>query len=89
MDSGALRAAIEEEDIRFHEAIKRAAYEFDDRGNPDAFHAHIAELMEGSKARQRALFNEYLKPKQATVNNNEPVYPIPFPARQPEKSQAP
>lgn len=57
--NGTLREAMEEEDELYRAAIKSAAYEYESHGDPRRLQAHLDELAEGSKARQRELFRRY------------------------------
>ena len=76
MDHAAeLRRLIEEEDLRHRCEVQEAALTC----NGD-LPIRIMQLAEASKARQRKMFAEHWHTSEATADNREPIFRIPFPS---------
>lgn len=69
MPLSSMHEEMAEEDHIVREAVKRAAYEFESHDDPRNFQAHIEEILEGSKARQREIFARHwqVQPQPAGV----------------------
>lgn len=77
-----LLGKLEEEDLRVRQEIKDACYTCED----EKLQERVSEIIEKSKERQRALFNEHFGWNEPTKENSDPVFRLHFPSPDYEKA---